>query len=252
MCSRDNEPGVSTLPLYELQCQAAEKKLIFATLDLKTIDHEFTELEYKSNTFGVTEVALFYEKYGVSHELFFNNDSVWKYFLSELADDNSNREYVIVSALPFVKGSISEKKEMLWTVLEPKNNTIYCSQLRKIIRMMIVLCVKTIPEIVMMNFTKFGQKPDEKIKLFIESSEVLIKNYAMRYYPEEARKTISEADTQTNSNGERKSWIKQKTVLHRHEFDLWLAQISSVDLFNPQHHREQFLKILLGKRHMIN
>ena len=228
VCSRNELPKTDCieLPEYEKQCKEMEKKLMISTLEIAKIENEIDEMEFKQKYFDTDGVATIYTRHGVDKPDFLAKDGVFMQFFPELAESEA-RQYFISSILPFCKGTMWEKREALWKVLKPENNSLNYPELVAVTLMMISLSTRVIPELVKKHTEKIGKKPNEKILELAECNDEIFDIYAEKHYP----KKSDEGET-----------------IHRHEYSLWLEEVEATNLFSAQHHREALLKLLAERK----
>nr|ABR27274.1 hypothetical protein [Nyctotherus ovalis] len=232
-CSRDKESEtIFGVPYYEHLCTEMEKRLILPTISLKEIVHQIKVIEEIQGPFDSHNIIQMYEDHGIPRESFLAPNSIYQELLPDYEDCDMCGHYLLSTALPFSEGTLAEKKDALWWVLQPQEGTASRKTLDNIVKMIIALSIKTIPDLVAKDFeNKRKLIEDINMLLLVQSDDTKVEEYANKFY----LKKLEERREQ------------DKEVLTRYEYDVWMLKIDGEKLLSSKGNRELFLKYLKNK-----
>ena len=228
LCTRDEDPKPVALPDYEAICATIERRLVLHTLRIKELEQNVRSIEKAKHNFLSNDIVDIYGKHGVTRKEFLAPESIYQELFPDLDDCTMCLQYFLSTALPFCKGSANEKKEVLWNVLQPETQGIERKKLRRTIKMIIALCVKTIPDIALRELEEATK--NKEIAIMVESEDENVKLCANGCYLKDTKKY--------KNNGE------EEVFMDRFEYDLWLAKIDSEKMFSSSGNREVYLDFL--------
>jgi len=233
-CSGNREgEKVLDIPYYEHVCSKIEEKLVLPTLTLKDLVSEIKAIERTQGLFTSESIIKIFEDRGVSKENFLAPGSIYQELLPDYAECDMCSNYLLSTALPFCGGSIGEKKDILWQVLQPQEGKAERKVLKNIVKMMIALCVKTIPEIAVKDLENRGDIiEDADIILLLQSDDLKVEQYANRFYLDQLK----------GINENYKIGGNVSKVLTRYEYDLWMLKVNEERLLSSSGNREVFIK----------
>eukprot|EP00826_Nyctotherus_ovalis_P001430 TRINITY_DN10223_c0_g1_i4.p1 TRINITY_DN10223_c0_g1~~TRINITY_DN10223_c0_g1_i4.p1 ORF type:complete len:261 (-),score=66.40 TRINITY_DN10223_c0_g1_i4:150-932(-) len=224
ICSKSqNEESEDDLTYtYEIQCTEMEDKLHLKDVHIEDFEATLEVIAYKKGRIDYDGLAEVFERFYVKKEDFNAPQkpflSLYNGLIGSLEEDKS---YVLSITLPFCKGTLADKKHVLWRCLETtEKNYINYVELLGLIKMIATIAIKIIPEIVVRNDT--GNK-DTAIRKLLNASEDDLSDYTTRYFPKYSR---------------------GKTMMHKYEFDEWLEQTDARKIFSTSNHRQTFLAYL--------
>ena len=179
-CSRDKDKEKSLeLFNYQNSCAEIEKRLILPNLTIRELKSEIQAIKRSKGCFTLNGILEIYEKHGVARGDFMAPDSIYQDFLPDYNDCDQFEQYLLSTALPFSKGTINEKKEVLWDILKDQNQVVAKKILESIVDMMIALVVKTIPEIVIKEYDrKFQEITDKNLIMLVKCENEYVEKYA--------------------------------------------------------------------------
>lgn len=232
-CTRDKDQEVKPeLPYYEVLCSEMEKRLIFPSLNIKELEAEVNAIKETQGRFTGKDIIQVYEKHGVPQKNFLAPGSIYQELLPDYNECDLGSQYLLSTALPFCQGNLSDKKDILWKLLQPQKEGVNRMVLKDIVRMIIVLCVKTIPEIALKDIEKRGNiVEDNDMILLIKSDDSSVKQYAENSYLK-GLKDIREGHGVQN---------EQSLFVTRYEYDFWLVKINGDKLLTSSGNRQAFL-----------
>lgn len=219
-----NEEGEANFT-YEGQCTAVECKLGLRDVQIKDFEAVLEEIAYKRGKIDYDGLAEVFERFGIKKKDFNAAQgpflSLYNGFIGSLEEDKG---YILSTTLSFCKGDLADKKHVLWRCLETtEKNYVNFVELLGLVKMIVAIATKIIPEIVVRNDT--GSQ-DAAMRKLLNASEDDVSTYAARYFPKQPR---------------------DKTMMHRHEFDEWLKRTDVQKIFSTSHHRQAFLTYLNAK-----
>lgn len=239
LCTRNKEQEeISDAPYYEILCQNIEKRLIFSKLNIKELEAEIYSIEKSQGSFTSEDVIKVHERHGVTRKEFLRENGVCLDLLPDYRDCELCGQYLLTTALPFCAGAIGDKKDILWHLLEPQKQGVEQKVLKNVIRMVIVLSVKTIPEIVLRDVETRGDVVEDKdMVMLLESDDKTLKEYVKNYYWE-FLKQIQEENRGPDSSS---------SFVSRYEYDLWMLKINEDKLLSSSGNREVFLDYIKNR-----
>lgn len=225
MCSSRTGGENEAETTYEGLCAAVESKLGLYNIEITTFETVLDEVSYKKDAINFDTLSDVFVRFGVPRNEFLAADSLFRMFYSGLVGTiEEDKGFILSTSLPFCKGKMMDKKNVLWRCLmTTEKNYISYKELLELIKMLIVVPVKVIPEMVQENEGKI----DNSLQTLIEATEEELNDYAKQYFPEMPR----EGD-----------------MMHRYEFDEWLLRPESEGVFSPSHHRKSFIAYLNTKK----
>ena len=214
----ENEPEVTCEGL----CSAVESKLGLYKIEATKLETVLDEVCYENKAIDFQVLSDVFVRFEIPRSEFLSKESPFTVFYGGLVGNlEDDKCYVLCTSLPFCKGNLSEKKNILWRCLETTDkNNIYYNELIGVLKMLIVIPVKIIPE--MIDYNDF-QVIDKDLKTLLDSTEEDIDDYSKKYFPEKPQ------------NG---------TTMHKHEFDEWFLKPEIEDLFSSKQHRKSFITYL--------
>eukprot|EP00826_Nyctotherus_ovalis_P022775 TRINITY_DN17592_c0_g1_i1.p1 TRINITY_DN17592_c0_g1~~TRINITY_DN17592_c0_g1_i1.p1 ORF type:complete len:254 (+),score=77.28 TRINITY_DN17592_c0_g1_i1:173-934(+) len=232
-CSQDREKDKTLdVPYYEYICSKMEKRLILPTLSLRQLLFEIRTIERAQGLFASDGIISIYQNHGVSKQTFLAPNSIYQELLPDYDECDLCSQYLLSTALPFCDGSIVDKKDILWQILQPEEGRAERKVLKNTVKMIIALCVKTIPEIAVKDLETRGEVlEDADMQLLLQSDDLSVERYANRFFLEQL-KGISEDYTAEEASKE----------LTRYEYDLWMLKINEEKLLSSKGNRELFIK----------
>lgn len=228
VCTRDEVTKLTPLPDYETICSKIERRLVLPTLRIKDLEQEIYSIEKERHSFLSNDIIEIYGRHGVTRKEFLAPESIYQDLLPDLNDCAMCAQYFLSTALPFCKGSASEKKEVLWSVLEPEAEGIERKKLRRTVKMIIALSVKTVPDIALKELEEAAANKD--LAMMVESEDENVKLCANQYYLKETKKYGNDGEGEI--------------FMSRFDYDLWLIKIDSEKLFTSSGNREVYLNFL--------
>lgn len=222
MCSKRTASGTEAETTYEGLCSAVESKLGLYNIEITEFESVIDEVSYKKSAISINTLSDVFYRFGISREEFMAKENPFLVFYSGLIGTlEEDKGYILSTSLPFCKGKIFDKKSVLWRCLmTTEKNYINYKELLGLINMLIVVSVKVIPEIAVETEEK---NIDQSLQMLIDATEADLDGYSKHYYPSAPR----EGD-----------------MMHRHEFDTWMAKFETEGIFSPKHHRKAFITYL--------
>lgn len=219
-CGRVREAYFNTeQPIYETLCSSIENELIFHNINIMDLVHKIKEVEGNKRYFFAEDVLKVFELYGVSEKEFLAPTSVYKEIMPELTVCNTCKQYLLLTALPFCKGAIGEKKEVLWRLLGPDNKGLSVELLKNAINMIANTSIRKIAEITINKYSDINEiKEDTEFIQLLQNN--CIEEYTDYCYLKE---------------------LEDEQYINRYEYDLWMLKISADKMLNSIGNRERFL-----------
>jgi len=210
---------------YERLCAAIEAKLELYNIEITEFETVLDEVSFKKDAIDLNTLSDVFIRFGVTRDEFLSKERPFNAFYSGLSGSiEEDKGYILSMSLPFCKGKLSDKKSVLWRCLmTTEKNYINYKDLLGVIKMLIVMSVKVIPEMV---YDTEEKNMDKTLQLLMGATEPQIDTYSRMYFPSAPR----EGDK-----------------MHRHEFDEWLQKPESQGIFSPSHHRKAFITYLNNK-----
>ena len=224
ICARSKDDMIeSTLLNYEKLCTDIEERLLLHKLNIRDLRKEVNSMKNKNHQFLVDDLIQLYENHGIPRKDFAENDSIYQDFFPGLSECDLCEEYLLSTALPVCDGGVIEKKEILWEILHPELQRINRKNLRRLVKMIIALSVKTIPVLVLRS-TIDGIEYKE-ITTMVQSNDNSVKMFANKCYLNEIKN-------------------KEKPEVSKYEYESWMLRIEASRLFVSSNIREDYLKFL--------
>jgi len=223
------------VPYYELLCSNIEKRFIFYNMNIKDLVAEVCRMEEAKQAFTGEDIIKIHERHGVTRKDFLRENDIYQDLFPDYNDCELCSQYFLTTAIPFCIGAISDKKEIVWRLLDPQKKGVEQKMLKDIVRMIIVLSVKTIPEMVLRDAKIKGDvMEDNDMILFLKSDDKALKEYVNTHYWNHLKQIQEENKASNSSSG----------FVSQYEYYLWMLKINEDKLLSSSGNRQQFLDFL--------
>ena len=209
---------------YEKLYSKAESNIILPTITITNLEYKVNEIAYTEKKFGSKQIAKVFGKFGVMEETFRDINGPFMILFDNIEKSANCKTQFLFTCLPFCKGTISEKSEIIWLYIEEaKEGTVTAKSLINFISMITKLSTSIIGKLLIKN--EDIKDPDSETKALIEAKDEDIENYATDFVKNKFAINIYKPITQEN-------------------FESIIIKSGNEDFFSSSYHRKRFLNFL--------